>query len=211
MLGAKRASSRRVRLWLAAIAVANAAPIAAQQQVTARDSIGFALAEVIPLHEGVNRVDLAGGGSSGMVTVGRRENFNAHSRTTLTAYLSPDPNHWDLVTFWSDSAPERDDVSTSEGADCALQDIRLVRPAPGAPVSVVVAHRDLTGAYTDPSPVVFDLYELRRNRDELVGWPASYYFKVRTLAARRRYCDVDQALAQELGLGTAGLYGMRFR
>jgi hypothetical protein len=195
------------RLALAALLIAH--PLSAQR-VTRADSISFALATLIPLHEGINAVDITGDGGKGSFVVARRENFNAHSTTVLTAYFQPDPSHWDLLSFWN-ADKEVLTLGTGEGADCALRDVRVVRLAPHMPVTVIVAQRDFKASYADSEAVHFDIYEFRRNVDESVGWPAEYFVRSRTVIARRAYCDVNAAFAQELGLGTQGLYGVRFQ
>ena len=194
---------------LVALLFCASSPLWAQR--SARDSITFALSTLIPLHEGINVVDIAGDSSKGMFVVGRRENFNAHSSTSFAAFLSEgDSSRWNLLTFW-DADKETRMESTSEGADCALVDFRVVRIAPHGPVSVLVARRDFGASYADIEPVHFDLYDFRRNTSETVGDPAAYFIRTRTIEAAHPYCDVDEAFAKELGLGMHGLYGVRFR
>jgi hypothetical protein len=170
---------------------------------------------VIRLHDGRNPLDLLGTGDAGAVDVADRENFNAHGFHVAIfqarARVAPgDPKSaigWQVVPFFggfADSLSGEAVFRTSEGADCTLRDLRVLRAA-GHPVQIVVAQRELGESFADPAAVVFYYYELRENRDGVVGYPAYYFAATRTVPARRHYCDVDDAFQQELGLGRAGI------
>lgn len=74
--------------------------------------------------------------------------------------------------------------------------MRLLRPHAGGPAVLVVADRDFGRSYADSAAVRFTVYQLRHDED----FDTYNFVRVRALAARRRYCDVNEAFAAELGL-----------
>ncbi|MEP6621903.1 MAG: hypothetical protein ABJE47_21450 [bacterium] len=170
-------------------------------------------AAVISLRNGKNDVDLLGNRTKGEVFVARRSNYNAHGHSSVAFYvfgksdLGDSKGEWQVVPFFAgprDGESSRELIGTSEGADCILSDIRLLRHE-HAPVEVVIANRALDKSYADPAAVTFDYYTLTFNESGAVGWP-TYYFKYsRTTRAGRPYCDVNDAFQRELGLGTNGV------
>jgi len=191
-------------VWAAALP-----ELLAAQSTVRQDSIRFAAGTIVHLRNGANAVDLLGNGSRGSVIVGRRENYNAHGYSLATFYTlarvrEGTPTLWHLIPLFA-MTPVTDGVSTAEGADCILQDMRLVRLRRGGPVTLIVARRDVGETYASLAPVRFSVYELRRNDDGEAGWPL-YRFELQgTIRARRPYCDVNEAFARELGLGRDGL------
>ncbi len=173
-------------------------------------------AAVIPLRNGVNRVDILGDGHPAIVFVAWRENYNAHGYSTATFYVreavadrdSAADSTWLLVPFSGGPRDGNDYYRTFEGADCTLNDIRLLQP-PGRPFQVVIADRAFGKTFVDTEAVRFDFYDLSRNEEGIVGWPPYYFQHTRTVKAKRPYCDVDDAFDQELGLGHRGLGNSR--
>lgn len=170
-------------------------------------------ASVISLRNGENDVDLLGNGTKGEVFVARRSNYNAHGHSSVAFYLfgksdlDDAKGMWQVVPFFGgprQGDSSRELIGTSEGADCTLSDIRLLRHE-RQPVEVVIATRELDKSYADPASVTFEYYTLTHNESGAVGWP-TYYFKYsRTTRASRPYCDVNEAFERELGLGTNGI------
>jgi hypothetical protein len=201
-------SMRRSRFAFSlAILAACRAPHAgsAAPAATASDS-------VVVLGNGLNAADLLGDGTRAQVFVAHRSNYNAHSGTTATFYVFAtsdlsDSRIWQIVPFFGgprDGTTGNESFRTAEGADCILDDMRLIRHH-GAPAEVVMATRELGQSFADPANVKFLYYRLVRNSDERVGWPTFYFQYDKTIAASRTYCDVNEAFRRELGLGSVGL------
>ena len=91
---------------------------------------------------------------------------------------------------------------TFEGADCILEDLRVVRRRKG-PVEVILGTRELGASFADSAAVRFDYYKL--SRGGMPGESPFYFEHTRTVLAKRPYCDVNDAFQRELGLGTAGV------
>lgn len=168
---------------------------------------------VLPLHNGRNDVDLLGTHQPGEILVSRRGNGNAHGfSVVLFQVLAPAASDgtkeqaWQVIPFFGgphDAETGEELFRTVEGADCILRDLRVVRPARSAPVDVVIGARDFGSSFADSAPVHFDFYELRANTE---SFGPTYLFRyVRTVRAKRSYCDVDDAFNRELGLGTGGI------
>lgn len=195
---------------IAAMLLAVSPPARAQLPSLRADSISFARAQVITLHSGMNVLRLGPGIPAGWATVAYRENFNAHGHHVITfgATIPGDGiavnRAWEVISFDRDTSI-LDDLGTTEGADCILSDIRVLRTSPSDPLTVIRAVRDLDGSYADSAAVRFEIYRLTRNANEEVGLPAYYFKLVRTLQAARKYCDVNEAFARELGLGRKGV------
>jgi hypothetical protein len=164
--------------------------------------------EIVPLAEGPNSVDLLGWGRPGLVVMGFLNNYNAHNSHHLTFYVSyPDSEggqiRWDVVPFVAGSHRELG-FSTHQGADCVLRDLRILNqlaPPPTAAI-VLVAERDIGESYADSQPVTFSIYEIRTNVAMAPGTPGIYFERTHVRRSRRQYCDVDEALRAELGLGS---------
>jgi hypothetical protein len=166
----------------------------------------------VELHNGPNAVDILGDGTPGEVFVAWRGNFNAHGHSTVAFYvrtvsdLDDSIPDWQIVPAFGPQYGEsgRELLGTTEGADCTLGDLRVIQHR-GAPVDLIVARRDLGASYADPAATHFDYYRLARNVEGAVGRPPYYFSFVRTVDARRQYCDVNVAFDQELHLGRHGI------
>jgi len=162
----------------------------------------FAGMTVVPLNFGPNKVDMNGDGVNDVIFLGRRENFNAHGFTTFTFYIDTD-NTWYIVPFDNKKdAEEKEYLSTSEGADGFLQDIRVLVPdsSSNAPTTIVVGVRDFGESFADAAPVKFIIYQLTRNDEGIPGWPPFYFQETQTIHGRKKYNDINQAFLSELGL-----------
>jgi hypothetical protein len=161
-------------------------------------------AKTIPLHYGSNDVHFGNDDESGMAVLARRENFNAHGFDVLTLYLKPAKtegygHEWQLLSVF-DGGKEALTLTASGGADCLLQDFRLVRHGAGD-VTLIVAERDLGSSYADAATVRFKFYALRRNSAGNVGYPLAYFELSNSSVAKKPYCDVGDAFQNELGIG----------
>lgn len=170
---------------------------------------------ILPLHNGVNQIDLLGNGLLGEVVVSRRDNGNAHGFSIVlfqvlapTRYdTSASERVWQVIPFFGgphDSEAGEELFQTAEGADCTLGDLRVIRRGKEQPVEVVIGSREFGASFADTAAVRFDFYELRDARDDGIG-PTYLFRHVRTVHAEQRYCDVDDAFAKELSLGPAGI------
>src|SRR5437762_2731192 len=181
-----------LRILLAASLLTLAAhPMVAAQAV---DS-AFSRMDVLALNEGPNNLQLKGWAPPDMVMRAWRENFNAHGFYFYTFYAQhPDSEdgrtRWELIPFMVGNHFENG-IATSQGADCVLRELRVVRPKQTPnPVTVLVADREMKGTYADTERVTFSVYELRTNTAGRPGEPGIAFYRVRTIPARRQYCDV---------------------
>ena len=201
----------------AAVALAIAAAAASVRDARAQRAPPNARLVVIQLYNGINVVDLLGDGHRGQVVVSRREDPGVPARAYGTALFQvrafADPSdttsavEWQIVPFFGPDQPiAGEDVFRSAAAGgCTIADLRVVRPGAGNPVQVVVARRTVGSSPTERTTVRFDVYELRANPARAVGTPNWFFQRTQTVRARDRWCDVNEALARELSLGTTGI------
>lgn len=166
----------------------------------------------VALHNGMNTIALLGHSTPGEVVVSWRGNYNGHGFSVVEfAIRGPsdlgDRALWQDVPFFGgpfDGDSGREVYHTSEGADCTLGDIRVIRHS-RQPVDVVIASRELGASFADPATVRFDYYRLVRNAGGVVGWPPTYFQFVRSVPAATPYCDVNTGFDRELHLGAEGI------
>ena len=160
---------------------------------------------VIPLSNGITTIDLTGQQSESMIILANRENFNAHGFDVLSIYVKPDKTLadapiWHIVPVFDDDK-ERLTLTVAGGADCTLHDFRLVQDSKNNPLRLVTADRSLGDeGFTEPNVVTFSFYVLRLNEHSLIGRPLYYFERTSQSEAKRKYCDVGEALKKELGL-----------
>jgi hypothetical protein len=154
---------------------------------------------VFKLAYGINRFEAFEGGAGGIVILSRRANGNAHGFDVASFYVDT-PSEEDrfsiLPIFEHDQ--EKHEITVGGGADCLLHDFRLVRADSG--VRLIVATREFGDSYVDERPVTFDRYALKHNRSNEVGRPTYFFEWVASSVSTKRYCDVGDALKQELEL-----------
>ncbi|MBW8768749.1 MAG: hypothetical protein JF589_03250 [Gemmatimonadetes bacterium] len=213
MSGTRRTRRRGTQAWrgLVLAMLVTIGGVAQAQGIASTDRV-----VVHRLYNGLNAIDLLGDGHRGQVIVSRRERLNAHGSSTalfqLHAFTRPADTTsavaWQVVPFFGPDHPAEGSelIRTTEGADCVLGDLRVFRRARGRPVEVVLAYRAFGASDADSTVVRFEFYLLRTNDEGTVGAPAYYFQHVRTVRARRRYCDVNDAFAQELAMGREGLH-----
>jgi hypothetical protein len=170
---------------------------------------------VVQLYNGFIVVDLLGGGSRGQIVVSRREHADGTGYSTALFQVraamdvadSTSATEWQVIPFFGpDERVGGDDLFRSvEAGGCASVDLRVVRIGVGRPVQVVVARRALGATETEPTAVRFDFYEVRGNVEHVPATPRWYFQRVRGERSRERYCDVNEAFARELGIGTMGI------
>jgi hypothetical protein len=160
---------------------------------------------VVPLANGPNEVDLDGNGEKDLVFVGRYENYNAHSSSLFTFYMHYRDQYqpelrWNVVPFFDRKGGSRVDITTQEGADCILRDIRVLFSASekNKPVTVIIGQREFGNSFADSASVKFIVYELLRGG--LPGFPPLYFQEKQTIKVKTKYCDINDAFAKELGI-----------
>jgi hypothetical protein len=159
---------------------------------------------VVPVNYGINKVQLTEQGLRGLLIRGRRDNGNAHGFDVLTIYaLAPSKEEPDVnflfVPVWGPDEKERLELTAGGGADCKLSDFRFVTGA-GRDLQLITAEREFGTTYIDEGVVTFTYYQLKQNADVQPGHPLYYFENVKTSKAAKTYCDVDEALKQELGI-----------
>lgn len=160
------------------------------------------------INNGPNTLHVAG--HDVMVFRAWRENYNAHGFDLVTLYIKGDgasaDGVWNLLPVFGDAGDalkERYDVTVSGGADCVLNDFRLLRSPDGKSAELILAHREMGESFAAPAAVHFDYYTLTKNEDGTVGYPAFYFTFQKRIAAKASYCDVNEAFDKELHLGTS--------
>jgi hypothetical protein len=162
--------------------------------------------KMVKFENGINHVDIVGDGTPSLIVSGHRENFNAHSFEVVSFYIKAelrDAEQWLIVPIMNTNGQDFDEkleLNVGGGADCLLHDFRLLVRQGDAPPMLVVAKRD-KGDFVSREPVTFSYYTLVHNTD---GNPGSvpYVFELsRVTTSKSNYCDVDEAMQKELGLG----------
>lgn len=175
-------------------------------------AVEFATYKVVDLAYGVNPVDFGPVGTRGTVVLGWRENFNAHGFGVATFYLTGPKGQTrgfqtgtmlGLVTVWDDvkNSKEALTVTTSGGADCVLHDFRLLVSSQQKPSLLILADRTMGDSYADENSVGFKIYTLRQNAEQMPGPPTYYFDLTDQFIGKRKYCDVERAFHDELGIG----------
>jgi hypothetical protein len=162
--------------------------------------------ESIKIKNGINYIDLNGDGKKDMVISGYRGNISAHSFSIYSFYVYKKldygeiPPEWQIVSIGGGGGFAGDDIrkyaiSTHQGADCVLRDIRLARFKKGASYYLVIADRPIGQSYTDSVNIKFMFYRLIYDEEE----SRFIYEKVKEMDSRDKYCDVTEAFEKELG------------
>jgi len=168
--------------------------------------LAIASSSVTQLSSGVTAIDIIGDGSPAIAVFSHRENFNAHSFDLLTLYWIYRPSDgttpiWQLIPLVTkDGRPEEDSVLRGGGADCVLQDFRIIKRQNG-PAQLILAKRDFGKTFVDPGLVTFHFFELQDNKQGIPGRPKYYYEESQVLRTKRSYCDVGDAFQKELNVG----------
>jgi hypothetical protein len=160
--------------------------------------------KVVKLNYGLNRIDFDNDGKEDLVILARRENFNAHGFDAVSFY-SEQPQNGNkqliqgIVSIF-DKDKENFIIKVSGGADCVLHDFRLLKPNNGSQTLLIIADRKLSESYYEENAVAFSYYNLEHNSLGEIGYPFLYFKFFKTEQAKRKYCDVNEAFREELGL-----------
>jgi hypothetical protein len=155
------------------------------------------------ISNGINYLDLDGDGEKDVVVKGYRNNISAHVFSVISFYLSrkvDSQEKFRRLDIISIESPDKEEYQlfTHEGADCILRDFRLVKIKNSKKVYLIKAERYLSGekTYADKDTIKFAIYELQY--DDLED--RFFFNKINEFKATRKYCDVNVAFKQELGI-----------
>jgi hypothetical protein len=166
---------------------------------------------VVLVDNGIDRLNLDG--HAVLALRARRDNYNAHSFDVLSFYTVKTGQSGEelklVPLFGSEQGKEKErfEITVGGGADCLLQDFRLVQATGRQAVRLIVAERDFGASYIAPGIVHFTYYELRQNADQVPGRPSLYFQAGARLDSRQAYCDVNEAFDRELHLGGSSARG----
>jgi hypothetical protein len=164
---------------------------------------------IVRLNNGLNWIDLDGDGTRDLVLKAHYRNHNAHSFDTFTFIRAPGggkteyraDTEWETVPIEdSDGALAALHVSTSQGADCRLRDIRLIVSPDPRRVYLIIGHRKLKDSYYERQAVQFAVYQFVHEPDGIPGVPEWAFREIGKIDAVRQYCDVNRAFFEELNL-----------
>jgi hypothetical protein len=160
---------------------------------------------VVKLSYGTNQVDFNNDGKEDLVVLARRENFNAHGFDVVSFY-SEQPQDGNKAKVLGiipifDKNNEKLTFNVSGGADCILNDFRLLKPKLGIQSLLIIANRKISESFYEKNTVTFSYYNLEKNSSDEVGFPFSYFKFSKVDQAKAKYCDVNEAFSAELGLG----------
>lgn len=153
----------------------------------------------VPINNGINTLKILG--TDFQVFRAWRENYNAHGFDVVTFY-SRNNDTWGLVPLFDESkGNEKLELTAGGGADCRLQDFRMLVSPDGSAAQLLVAKRDPGNSYLDPEAVHFVYYELKKNEESLPGAPLFFFQTTKRVDSKAAYCDVNDAINNELHLG----------
>ncbi|ACD66527.1 MAG TPA: hypothetical protein DEA57_02755 [Sulfurihydrogenibium sp.] len=158
------------------------------------------------ISNGLNYLDLDGDGEKDIIVKGYRNNISAHTFSVISFYLSrkidsqekSNIKRLDIISIGQLPDKEEYQLFTHEGADCILRDFRLVKIKNSKKVYLIKAERYLSGekTYADKDTVKFTIYELQYDDTD----DRFSFNKINEFRATRKYCDVNEAFKQELGI-----------
>lgn len=199
-------------IGVVSLALLAAATMAQSDAKPSASAVDLGTYKVVQLAYGINAVSFGPVGTQGTVVLGWRENFNAHGFGIGTFYLKapkdavptgfPNDDVLGLVTVWDDAKDSKEalTVTTSGGADCVLHDFRLLISTQHKPSLLVLADREMGETFVDKERVTFKTYTLMQNTEAMPGTPTFYFDLTDQRAAKLKYCDVEMAFQNELGL-----------
>lgn len=156
-----------------------------------------AAAENVKVSAGTNDIGVLEGESRLVLTLARRENFNAHSFDVAMFSAKVPSSAGVLISHVPlfDGETEAPVLETREGADCVLKDFRLVSELQN--YRLIVGERDFGSNFADSQIVRYTIYELTRNLEEEIGRPLHYFERVGTRVSSQKHCDVEEAFQDD--------------
>jgi len=156
---------------------------------------------VIKIENGVNYIDLNGEGKKDIVIKAWFENFTAHGYYLYTFIINrPDyasGKNWLVVPIELEKKAFEDSFRTSQGADCVIRDIRLMKDGNNK-VELIIAERPLEESFSESRKVTFYRYQLKEDREGLPGSPRFRFQLHDKWVSKNAYCDVNEAFEKEL-------------
>lgn len=170
------------------------------------DKVKANTVKVIKVKNGINSIDLNGDGKRDIVVNGYRGHMTAHSFNVYSFYIYKKIAYddvtydWQVVAVGDKGGYSGDDinkyiVSSHQGADCVLKEIRIVKFKGDSSYHLVVANRPFGSSYIDTLKVTFSFYKLIFDKDE----DRFIYEKVYDMVSKEKYCDVNESFKKELG------------
>jgi hypothetical protein len=155
------------------------------------------------ISNGINYLDLDGDGEKDVIVKGYRNNISAHTFSAISFYLSrkiDNQKKFRRLDIISIESPDKEEYQlfTHEGADCILRDFRLVKIKSSKKIYLIKAERSLSGekTYADKDTIKFTIYELQYDDTD----DRFLFNKINELKSTKKYCDVNIAFKQELGM-----------
>jgi len=171
--------------------------------------------QVISFKNGPNEIDLNSDGIKDSVVKSFRNNgVSPHSYNVYDFFINKPASQymakaWVIVQIDKDKNDKdainieyENDVSTSEGAEVVLKDIRIIKTKDNKCL-LVIAKRDFGESYVSEETVNFDIYELKENTAG-DNDPDYYFNYLESIKANNKYADVNKAMDKELS-GMVGL------
>ncbi len=164
--------------------------------------------KLIPLHNGMNVVNLDGSGLMATVAIARRDNFNAHSFEVTTIYATlksseSEESEMKVIPVKREDGEELLNVKTGGGADCVLFDYRLLADPDHHSAVLITATRKFGASFADEQLVTFERYRLTRNQEGIPGNAVLYFKFEKRWESKKTFCDVNDAFQEELALPSA--------
>ena len=154
----------------------------------------------IPIRQGTNEIpDLSQDGRAGMITLGWRDNGNAHGYDVFLVMMETAPGNrdWNVILGpWGDLVTDYPHF----GED-TVRSVRFVRARlDGIPLTaLIIADRDILDGYPSPAKTKIEVYRIADGSDE-VGTTHDYFEEVGSFTANRLYCNAEMAMQTELGI-----------
>lgn len=104
-------------------------------------------------------------------------------------------NEWLLVAFEKGSELT-DSLRTTNGADCVLEDIYLLKNRNGE-YEVVIAKRPFKKSFYEKLKVIFYRYKFIKDDEGLMGYPPFRFVYKDKITTKKSYCDANEAFQNE--------------
>jgi hypothetical protein len=150
---------------------------------------------------GLSYIDLNGDGEKDIIVKGYRSHISAHRFSVISFYLVKkiaNQKRLDIISIGQLPDKEEYQLFTHEGADCVLRDFRLIKIKNSEKIYLIKAERYLPPekTYAEKDIVEFIIYELQYDDIE----DRFFFNKIGQFKTTKKYCDVNVAFKQELGI-----------
>ena len=161
--------------------------------------------EVIKLKNGFNEVHFDGLDYKTLAVVAHRENYNAHSYDVTTLYVDYKPadqhdsSELQIIPIIEKSQKNTLNLLTDGGADCLLDDYRLVSNNRTRETWLIIGQREFGNSFADTQPVNFIFYKLAVSKEQTPGFAPFSFQYWKEQKSKQKYCDIGDAFQKELG------------